>query len=607
MTVNLCEDVRLYHYRYKNKGGKFDGTCRAYCAYTTTENFNNNYTMVKFKCTSYAAVRYIFSIYKDSNEMYNCYIDTNGKINVNVGADTCTVNFVIDTDKIYNLAILPAIAVSGNDYCYISIFDEYMNFIYKETFSFGASGTFVENAGINIGSYWTAPRLPFVGYIYDLSFGCDTRSGYSQTGGNKIRFVFIEGYNSEDKDTIAEFTADYSAAIFSRPTDFWSSKTRICDYATNVDTINTACDKYKCRGASTWNLRVDSSYSIADGDTIAVEYKKSGSYYTTYLFRVQKVVPYNNQINEIILTDVWQELENYYTDKMFSYYGGSFSDDADFNQMIYWQNYIPFVYGTDGYQTTDYDLLEANFAIATDSSKWLTIEYIYKRFYYTLDLDAILGDSGFTNDYTSIYDSIDSRYLVIPLIHLCKLGGGDYTSNVIKNAVNYYNLDCFTLFKYLLIITRRRWYYLRGGFEMGNVSDMATNDAIANNYNFKTSSGRYLFQKLYNEVKVTDGIASATHTYCNDIYNGNLYKKNTLTLPDNLILYKRDSAAITTTNIMAASVEDLALQLDSEIFAEYYQFTVKTVLEADQSENFYMDKKEDLINFTQDVRVEVII
>lgn len=610
MTINRATMANIYHYRGRNNGIKCDG--KMYIRTTISDvqsDLKGHLTAVRLMFTGIpSSAQAIWGCESASTPplKFACYINTDMTVTFHFdNSRTQTTDISLSLNKVYNIMVNVGNSIN------IVIADEYMTILenkdvfYTESL-YPANANYVAIAGYKQYNDDVIDMLDDA-YIYDFQFGTNKITDQCYTG-SKFKYVFQKNFGSVDDDEVFELNGN-TATIYNADTDTWgASRVNINKYISDVSTINTATDKNNVQTYSTWSFSVRDEYpDIFTNDTIVVEYSDGTNSYDVYCFKVLKAFDRGDGSIDVIVRDIFNDLENIFCDHFFQYrrVGFTSNNQTDHNVYMWWSNLIPITYGTDSNQSTTYADLHANMPQyqGTPTSEWMTFEHIFDRMYYVLSLDLVFGElttrigGGGSASYTNIY-TVSSLYTAGRFVHLTNLGLSTDAAGDWNDFQNANGLRVSQLLRFMLLLLQRR-YYIKDLFDMSNIINPDDNDAIADSVCYKIGKTKYIDNRIWNYLTVTDEINSVTYTGYDDTNNIDVEATNKITLPKNLIPCRRGDSDVDTT--VFDPTEILALHLDTEVYKEYLTISKTSDLEIDFSENMFKKRNDNLLTMSEDI------
>lgn len=408
--------VKVYHYRDHNNGGKFDGNC-----FVSGGAVIGAYSYVGVRC------RFRFNSFSTGPKSIwsvGASADNNQwalKVHVSHGTYFFRVtyldvnydfsNYELEEGVIYEVLVRHISNFSGD--IVIEISDQWHNLLYTEQKTNTSDGvTYTLYTGIFfIGATYTSSAIEkFIGTIFDWE------TLYSSTT-DRQRLVFYEQYDGTNNNIVYDFYNKADALVWIRPSDFWPSKTDISDHITDqaggFNEIRYNQDKYRTPqfNSTSFGLCTENWDDISVGDTITIEYDNK----IIWVFNVSKIQLEKYKSKTIYLEDILQGLSKITSENFSSRYFNLFNA----TDTHWWSNYVP--------DTSSYDEQEYYFDVGNERRRWFSITYILQLVFYVLQYDNILSISvasikDVSSDYLYNTTLIKYKYLALHQGMLSQMG-----------------------------------------------------------------------------------------------------------------------------------------------------------------------------------------
>lgn len=365
----------MYAYDGHGHGGKFDGNCYVDSGINPV-GAGFNHVMCRFKIDpSATTTQNVFGTYNSAiPSHYRLQIMYSGGVHYlriryasNIFAYS---DFPLD-ERIYNAEIYDS---PGSSYLKFTLTDSGGNILYRAIETTTGSGTSPNNFYVGAVNYRGSALEKFKGKIYSwYCYTFDTVTAY------KTKLVFIENYNDVSSGYVADYYSGSNGIIYSRPDDFWPSKT---DISSRVHKIGRPNDTTTKRGShvtpkltfytNDLELEIDDVVTIENDGSIDFCYVITEKEYTYdnewYYAAVHPFALLENIVLDTLVESTLKSIDNFYI------------------------NYTP-----DGGDT-----------LASNRS----VRYYLKAFVYALEMDAILGNDVTGLPTTSRYfDYRNSQYI----------------------------------------------------------------------------------------------------------------------------------------------------------------------------------------------------
>lgn len=333
------EQLKIYHHRDHNNGGKFDGNC----AVDTGRAFGTYYTngvRCRFRIEEIdSGLGTIWGVGDPSNnDQYALkFVESSGEYYLRVrwlDVDYNFTSFKITGDDIYEVHVKKVLSLTLN----ITIFDRYHKELYYEsksnTSNEGSYSMSTDNVYLGGSNDGEGIIEGFHGYIFDWDAMYTGTSDYS-------RYVFYEDWNSVGSNKVADFLGNYDGNIIgTQPSDFWPIRV---DISKPFKKGSSAIIKYrqdKFRSEIGLSLRI-SLFNYADikrHDTIEIQIDDDVT--NDKASNILNVTEIKNRVyarTDIICEDIFGSLRyvslNYFAQKPYAYW----AIDGD---KFWWSTYV---------------------------------------------------------------------------------------------------------------------------------------------------------------------------------------------------------------------------------------------------------------------------
>ncbi len=259
--------IKIYHHRDHNNGGKFDGNC----AVDTMRPFGTLF-LSGIRCrfrieeiSSGLGTIWGVGIPASNNQYALKVIEDSGEYYLRVrylNVDYDLSDFKINGDDIYEFTVKMHL---GDILMYI--YDRYHNLLYSKTVISTSTGSIsTDNPYLGGSNSILGIIEGFHGYIFD--WDC-----YYETS-DATKYVFYKNYNSVADDVVADFFENYDGDIIgTQPADFWPERIDISGKLKKGSSaiIKQSQDKFRVQLGTSLNLNLFKYSDIKVNDTIEIQ------------------------------------------------------------------------------------------------------------------------------------------------------------------------------------------------------------------------------------------------------------------------------------------------------------------------------------------------